>query len=140
MNIHSNPHQILERTRRDGGQQRLSTSVRGDSKHIGRRHEPQFDHDDIADSIKKIVNLFEDNDDEDFIDAEIVENKIEDNKIYIAKTMIEKAESKFENATNEDKEEMISIIKSLKKAIEKNNVEDVEELTDELTDILFYID
>jgi hypothetical protein len=58
----------------------------------------------------------------------------------IARTMIEKAEGTMDRAEPDDAREMKAIIEKLKPAIDQQNTEAVKKLTDELTDILFYID
>ncbi|MCP4756345.1 MAG: Hsp70 family protein, partial [Proteobacteria bacterium] len=108
-----------------------------------------FDHEDISESIEKLSDFFGDDantilhdpvsDGPGTEDDPSLDNK-EDNKIYVAKTMIEKAESKIDQALPEDAEEMEKIIERLETEIEAKNLSEVEQLTDELTDILFYID
>ncbi|MBU3916566.1 Hsp70 family protein, partial [bacterium] len=109
-----------------------------------------FDHEDISDSVDKISEYFETENLDRRTEsgesstsnnhADKMDNGKEDQKVYIAKTMIEKAENKLDEAAPEDAREMKKIIHKLKEEIEANNVEEVELLTDELTDILFYID
>lgn len=118
-------------------------------KNTGRRKQitidNSFDHGDISTSVNKLAEVFGDEiidsktDDTEKTDEEISKEK-ESPKINIAKTMIDKAESKMEKADSEDVNDMKEIILNLKKAILSRNIDTVETLTDDLTDILFYLD
>ena len=107
-----------------------------------------FDHEDISDSVHKLSELFGVSDDSsDDVSSNTLpveekedEHQHEDHKIYIARTMIEKAESKLEVAPADDVAEMGKIIWKLKKEIKASNLPEIALLTEELTDILFYID
>ncbi len=112
--------------------------------------ENSFDHEDISDSVSKLSDLLSGDADEwqNDVAAEDVPQKQEsedggpreDHKIYIARTMIEKAESKMEKSSPEDAAEMTKIIAQLKTEMGDTNLVAVDRLTEELTDILFYID
>ncbi|MBU2509763.1 Hsp70 family protein [bacterium] len=104
-----------------------------------------FNHGDVAKSVNKLAHIFADNTDElqSVVEPNTNDTLGEDkesNKIYIAKTMIDKAESKMELADSDDAKEMKEIITALKKAILSRSTAEIESLTDDLTDILFYID
>ena len=104
-----------------------------------------FDHSDISTSVDKLAQIFGDEvsdnsaDELDTIDNTNVNEK-DSPKIHIAKTMIDKAELKMDQAGIEDANEMKEIMLELKKAILSRDIDAVESLTDDLTDILFYID
>jgi molecular chaperone DnaK (HSP70) len=120
-------------------------------KKTGRRKQitinNSFNRDDISKSIDKLAEIFGHDNDVANIDPEAAANtennapeEKESHKIYIAKTMIEKAEGKMESADPDDANEMKDIISSMKQAIIAKNINEVEALTDKLTDILFYLD
>jgi len=108
-----------------------------------------FKNEDVTLSIQKVLQAFGQNDNLELeIDAnEISDNEernptetVENNRIYVAKTMIEKAESKMNMAAKEDADQMKSLIDELGNRISENDIDKIIKLTDELTDILFYID
>ncbi|MFH2133115.1 MAG: Hsp70 family protein [bacterium] len=113
----------------------------GHSKQI--QIDNSFDRKDISKSIDKLTALLnadtEALDDQTSPETKNLDEKSE-NRIYIAQTMIDKAESKFMSANPDDVEEMRGIIVKMKQAIEDGDIPQVEDLTDRLTDILFYLD
>jgi molecular chaperone DnaK len=110
--------------------------------------ENAFQSGDIDASIDRISRLFGDEDPHPDNSIEITAAESEDTsaderseqKWFIARTMIEKAEAKMDRAEPEDAREMQAIIEQLKPEIDRQNTAVVERLTDQLTDILFYID
>ncbi len=112
--------------------------------------ENSFDHGDISASIGKLSDLFQGDSGDGNLDAATIEmpNEMEtdrkdhkeEHQIFIARTMIEKAENKMDEAPPEDAEEMKKIIAKLNEEMKESNLPEVVQLTEELTDILFYID
>ncbi|MBT4289647.1 MAG: Hsp70 family protein [Deltaproteobacteria bacterium] len=108
-----------------------------------------FKNEDVTLSVQKVLQAFgqDDNPESEMNPSEILDNEEEDptetaenNRIYIANTMIEKAESKMSMAAKEDAEQMKRLIGELGNRINENDIDNIIKLTDELTDILFYID
>jgi molecular chaperone DnaK len=108
-----------------------------------------FKNEDVTLSIQKVLQAFgQDENLELKMDPdEIPDNEekepletAENNRIYVAKTMIEKAVSKMNMAAKEDADQMKRLIEELDIRIGENDIDNVIKLTDELTDILFYID
>ncbi len=112
-------------------------------KSTGRRKqitiENSFEHDDISASLSKLAEVFDD-DNETNSEIDTDAGQKQDQKIYVARTMIDKANSKLDLADPDDASEMKEIIKDLEKAIQVKDLDQIETLTDNLTDILFYID
>ncbi len=113
-------------------------------KSTGRRKqitiENSFEHSDISESLNKLAEIFEDDYADNEPEAEANVDHKQDQKIYVAKTMIDKARTKLELANEDDAAEMRDIITALEKAIQAQELDSIESLTDDLTDILFYID
>jgi molecular chaperone DnaK (HSP70) len=101
--------------------------------------ENSFQHDDISASLNKLAEVFDDNS-ETIPEVEAEANQKQGQKIYVAQTMIDKANSKLDLADPDDASEMKDIIKDLEQAIQAKELDQIETLTDSLTDILFYVD
>ena len=106
-----------------------------------------FEHEDISASVEKMSDFFNDAAEAiqgppaepEFEQAEPSEVRFEQ-RFFVAQTMIEKAHFSMDKADPRDAEAMSQIIEQLQQAIDKQNPDETERLTDELTDILFYID
>jgi molecular chaperone DnaK len=109
-----------------------------------------FKNEDISHSIQKVLEAFGEDSfgsseeepelQNDFDPGKNQPETSDSNRIFIANTMIEKAESKMNQATADDSEQMRDIIEQLNKYIDLKDQDNIIRLTDELTDILFYID
>jgi len=71
----------------------------------------------------------------------IINQETDDNHTIIqARALVEKAERMLENASPEDREDMVNIIESINDAITKQALADLKEPIDQLSDILYYLE
>ncbi|MDD5579920.1 MAG: Hsp70 family protein [Methylobacter sp.] len=61
-------------------------------------------------------------------------------EIEAARNLIAKAESLFEQVSNEDKEDMINLIETLASCIEAEDIEGLKEPVEQLNDIIYYLE
>jgi len=61
-------------------------------------------------------------------------------EIEAAKNLIAKAEGLFDQVTAEDREDMIDLIETLSSCIEANDIEGLAEPTEQLADIIYYLE
>ena len=71
----------------------------------------------------------------------IIDQQTDDNHIIVqARALVEKAERMLEEASPEDREDMVNMIESINDAIAKPAIADLKEPMDQLSDILFYLE
>jgi molecular chaperone DnaK (HSP70) len=105
----------------------------------------KFEESEIHSAKSRINKLFGQNDfsyledEEDDSDAE-QDNSSDDPIIIAAQNLIAKAESLFETASSEDKEDMVDLIEQINAAMEADELEVVNEAVAKLTDIIYYLE
>ena len=71
----------------------------------------------------------------------IIDQETDDNHTIVqARALVEKAERMLENASPEDREDMVNMIESINDAITKESLADLKEPIEQLSDILYYLE
>jgi len=100
-----------------------------------------FSEEEISKSKKKINDVWGSSDDDfgtsDAIDA--VSSDMADSMPQDMKEIINKAQSKLEDAAEEDRDDMVDLIEDLQDAIRQNDLKKAQSVKEELEEILFYI-
>ncbi len=94
----------------------------------------RFAEDALEDARQRINAFFADDGNE--AQAETSEQQ----DIKKARALIEKAQNLLDKASAEDREDMVNLIEELQSAIDAENVEQIVDGTEQLTDILYYLD
>lgn len=90
----------------------------------------RFEADEMAAAKKRIDAIFGEQANEDDNHHTIVQ----------AKALIEKAERMLDQASSDDREDIINIIEVIKDGISKQDISDLKDPMDELSDILYYLE
>ena len=94
----------------------------------------QFEQEKMDEAKEKVRALFSD-------EKPVVKTTSTDSPAILeAKELIKKAGEKLDSIPEEDKEEVINFIEDIKDAIEKNDIESMEDMCRELEEILFYVE
>ncbi len=65
---------------------------------------------------------------------------VEDENVVEAKTLVEKAQAALDQATIDDRDEILALINNIDSAIESGDADALADFTGELSDILYYLD
>ncbi len=78
---------------------------------------------------------------EQSIEGIIIDQETDDHHTIVqARALVEKAERMLENASPEDREDMVNMIESINDAITKESLADLKEPIEQLSDILYYLE
>ncbi|NOQ34968.1 MAG: Hsp70 family protein [Methylococcaceae bacterium] len=94
-----------------------------------------YEETDLEQAKQRINALFND-DEKEVFDAEDEEH----HEIIKATALLEKAKRQMEEASDEDKEDMVDLIEQINDAIKAEDFETLSTTTEELADILYYLD
>ncbi len=101
----------------------------------------RFEHDEMDQAKGRIQSLFEAE------DVEIIDESTADagtaqlqHTLVQARALVEKAERMLDDATAEDREDMINLIETINEAVAAKNADALKAPMDELADILFYLE
>ena len=101
----------------------------------------RFEHDEMDQARGRIQSLFEAEEveviDESTVDAGTAQLQ---HTLVQARALVEKAERMLDDATAEDREDMINLIETINEAVAAQNTKALKQPMDELSDILFYLE
>lgn len=99
-----------------------------------------FDEAEIIDAQARIQALF--GNDEDREEATFIDQPAEkSHKIHVqAQALIEKAQRLMDDASDDDKEDLVDQIESIRDAITNDESENLQSAMDELTDLIYYLE
>jgi len=100
-----------------------------------------FSEEEISKSRKKINDVWGSNTDtdQDAGDLDSISTDIVDSMPQDMKDIVRKAQSKLNEAAEEDREDMVDLIEDLQDALKKNDLKRATSCKEELEEILFYI-
>ncbi len=97
----------------------------------------RFEEGEMEAAKERILEIFG----EESTDAEVVEPKIDSHHAVVqARALVEKAERMLEDASAEDREDMVNLIEAINDAITKEDYAALKEPMDQLSDILYYLE
>jgi len=97
----------------------------------------RFEEGEMEAAKERILEIFG----EESTDAEVVEPKIDSHHAVVqARALVEKAERMLEDASAEDREDMVNLIEAINDAIAKEDYAALKEPMDQLSDILYYLE
>jgi molecular chaperone DnaK (HSP70) len=94
----------------------------------------RFEGDELAQAKERIGQLFGESADQ------IPQSVTLHQQIVQARALVEKAEHLLEKASADDREEMINLIETIKDAIAKEDVDGLSKPTEQLSEILYYLE
>ncbi|OQY48556.1 MAG: heat-shock protein Hsp70 [Candidatus Parabeggiatoa sp. nov. 2] len=97
----------------------------------------RFEEGEMEAAKERILEIFG----EESTDAVVVEPKIDSHHAVVqARALVEKAERMLEDASAEDREDMVNLIEAINDAIAKEDYAALKEPMDQLSDILYYLE
>ena len=94
----------------------------------------RFETEELAGAKQRIDSLF------GKPDSEAIQSETESQTIAAARKLIKKAESFFDTASTEDKEDMVNLIEAITSAIEAEDESALQGIVTQLNDIIYYLE
>jgi molecular chaperone DnaK (HSP70) len=97
----------------------------------------RFEHTEMANAKQRMKEIFG----ETVIEGDYTVQENEQNHALVqARALVEKAQRMLENASAEDKEDMVNLIETINDAIAKKDFSSLKDAVEQLSDILYYLE
>jgi molecular chaperone DnaK (HSP70) len=95
----------------------------------------QFEAEELDAARERVSKLFESDE-----SAAQGEEKAQQREVTQARALVDKAEALLDGASSEDREDLVDLIEAIKDAIESGDTEALQRATEELTDLIYYLE